>query len=117
MVLGMGQGTYDRQQPTALALTRIKAYFSMDSVIDGLTAPRTSELWMMALTLCNQSCGLVMSSRGRQGPGNIHPPYILAGLKKVSLVCLKRYQANAATYFEAWLKRSDGAAAVSEHVS
>ena len=35
------------QQLTALALTRIKAYFSMDSVIDGLTAPRTSELWML----------------------------------------------------------------------
>ena len=47
MVLGIGQGTYARQKLTALAMARIKAYFSMGCVIDGLTVPRAaSEHWM-----------------------------------------------------------------------
>ena len=46
MVLGIGQGTYASQKLTALAMARIKAYFSMGCVIDGLTVPRTSEHWM-----------------------------------------------------------------------
>ena len=46
MVLGIGQGTYARQKLTASAMARIKDYFSMGSVIDGITVPRTSEHWM-----------------------------------------------------------------------
>jgi len=46
MVLGIGEGEYVSQQPTAVALARIKAYFSMGAVIDGLTVPRTCEQWL-----------------------------------------------------------------------
>jgi hypothetical protein len=46
MVLGIGKGTYARQKLTAAAMARIKAYFTMGSVIDGITDPRTTEHWM-----------------------------------------------------------------------